>query len=143
MTKRVVAYSFLYVCTLIVAVSVAYSQDVQVIVNKKNDVQSFSKHDLKQIFLAKKRIFSSGRPIYLVTNTEDEDLLSAFTSLIGFNVSKFSRVWIKISLSGEAPPPEEAEDDAEMIELVSKEVGAIGFVKKGNVSDKVKVVEIK
>jgi hypothetical protein len=59
-------------------------------------------------------------------------------------VSSIKAYWQKQIFSGRGVPPEEKQSDEEVLEYVSKNVGAIGYISESTVRDAydVKVLEI-
>jgi len=142
MNKPIISIIFAVMIPLAVAGQAA-SQEIDIIVNGSNNIKTLSKNELRQIFLGKIRVWPSGDEIEIATNVEEEGRLKEFTRLIESTVLKFSRDWVRISLSGDAPPPVEVDSDDEMINFVSRKKGAIGFIGRAVSSDKVRIVEVK
>ena len=142
MNKPIISIIFAVMIPLAVAGQAA-PQEIDIIVNGSNNIKTLSKNELRQIFLGKIRVWPSGDEIEIATNVEEEGRLKEFTRLIESTVLKFSRDWVRISLSGDAPPPVEVDSDDEMINFVSRKKGAIGFIGSAVSSDKVRIVEVK
>lgn len=111
-----------------------------IIVSKRSKIERLSRSDLKQAYLGYTKVWPAGDTVVIVINTENETLMNSLTDYLGTTVAEFSKRWIRMSLSGAAPPPVEVESEAEMIEFVSKKPGAIGLLKSP--SDKVRILEI-
>ena len=48
--------------------------------------------------------------------------------------------WARLVFSGRASPPRQVQDDAEVIEIVSDNRGAIGYVDRSLVNEQVQIV---
>lgn len=117
-----------------------------IIVHADNPVTEMSKKDLSKLFLKKmktwKELDATVEPIDLVG---DSPARERFSDVIHERkVASIKAYWQKEIFSGRAVPPVEKESDADVLDAVSKNSGAIGYVSESAaVADyKVKVITI-
>ena len=117
-----------------------------IIVHADNPVTEMSKKDLSKLFLKKmktwKELDVTVEPIDLVG---DSPVRERFSDVIHERkVASIKAYWQKEIFSGRAVPPVEKESDADVLDAVSKNSGAIGYVSESAaVADyKVKVITI-
>lgn len=124
----------------------AATESIVVIVNKGNPVSALSLSEVRLYYLRriKKRwpeIDKNIRPADLKKSSEERD---AFYKLLGLNDAQVEQYFVTKQLQNAERPPDKFATEAEMIDFVAGEVGAIGYIKAKSVTPevlaKVKVV---
>jgi len=105
---------------------------VAVIVNAENHV-SLSEEAIKMIFLGEKTVWEADRlVIKVILQPPDQPASRVFNrALFGDNGRRLSRQWVRNIFTGQAPPPVTLPDDRAVMEKVSRDRAAIGFVLRG------------
>ena len=115
----------------------------RVITHPDNPVTSLSKTQVSKILLKKVSKWDDGRLVQAVDQGGKGPIREAFTKEIhGRSVSSIQRYWQRKIFSGDEVPPPELASDREVVEFVSQNVGAIGYVSSDASLDGVKVVSI-
>jgi len=121
-------------------------QSIAVIVNKGNPVVTLSASEVKLYYLRriKKRwpeIDKNIRPADQKKQCEERD---AFYALLGLDDAQVEQYFITKQLQNAERPPDKFATEAELINFVAEEIGAIGYIKASSatpeVMAKVKVV---
>lgn len=113
---------------------------VVVIVSADSPVESLSKDDVSDIFLAKKSSFPGGDTAVPVDQTENSADRDSFHELVtGMSGRQLKSYWSRLVFSGKGEPPEEVEN-AEIVSLIAGNPNRIGYVDSSRVTDSVKVV---
>lgn len=116
---------------------------VAVIVNKANPIIDIELRELHDIYLGDMVSWPDNKKIFAVTQRSENEVSRIFYEIaIGKKIDMVKRLWIKISLSGQAAPPKTLVTDEEVLEYVAANAGAIGFVDFKSVSREVKVVKV-
>lgn len=103
----------------------------QVIVNEANPVASLSTRDLARIFRKELSRWPGGQTAAPVDQRGESATRAAFsTSVLGKSVGKIEEYWRQELFSGRAVPPAQKATDAEVIEFVRTNPGAVGYVGK-------------
>lgn len=118
-----------------------YSQ-LAVIVNNNNTTTNLSSAEFKSIFLGDKTKFSNGGNILLVVNKEDNSIRTKFTNIMGKSFSEMLNIWLKKSMNDGLKAPSQFTSDNDIINFVSKNNGAIGFVNTASINNTVKLITI-
>ena len=126
---RTLFLSFLLVAA--VAVSAATAQDLVLIANSDVPVDSISASDVEKIFLGKQTSWSNGSKIHFLTLKEPTTHETFLKSYVGKSPSQFKTFWKKQVFTGKGKMPKTAGSGQEMIDLVTKTSGAIGYVAAG------------
>ena len=133
-------YSISFSLALIASQSVA-ANDLVVIVNSSNPIDSLTKDEITNIFLVKTDAFPNGDTAIPVDQPEkDEDRQNFYSKVVGKNTLQLNKYWAREMFSGRALPPDIVGDNSEISEWVSRHVDAIGYTDKSNVTKGVKVV---
>lgn len=133
---KIIKYLMLSLFVFISSVSFA---EIAVIVHPDNAAE-LDKGSIKKIFLGKKKSFSTGEKAIALNNNND-DIYTAFNkSVVKKNKKQLKAYWSKLVFTGKGTPPQEADSDSEVIDLVSDNPNLIGYIDASNVTDDVKVV---
>lgn len=120
------------------------SADVVIVVNKANTQTTMSSSDLKRIFLGKKTAFSDGSSAVAVYQVTNSGVRATFDqNYLGKNSAQMNSFWSKKMFSGEGVPPKELASDLAVLEFVSNNPGAIGYLDESAVNAAVSTVTIK
>lgn len=126
-------------CTLCL-ISTSVLAEVVVVVGASNG-NSLSGSDVSRIFLGKLKKFGDGSSVTPVNLASGSDVRAAFEkNALGKSSSQIKAYWSKQVFSGKGKPPKELGSDADVINFVSSNPGAIGYIDAGSVNDSVKVV---
>jgi ABC-type phosphate transport system substrate-binding protein len=128
---------------VLVPVAVAQTEDVAVVVSRKNPVTNISSRELRQIFGGDRHSWSSGLPIKLFVRAPGAHERFVLLTLFGMNESEYKRYWISKVFRGEA--------QAEPITVFSNDVqrqavlvypGAVALVEARDLRPGMKVVKV-
>jgi len=99
-----------------------------VIVNAGLGVKEVAAGDLEGMFDGKKANWPSGAKVVLVTQPESAAHEAFLKAHVGKSPSQFATLWKKIVFTGKANAPVAVKGDAEVVAMVAKTPGAIGYV---------------
>lgn len=131
----------IFIVLLLLAANI-FAQSASVIVNKNSKVQNVSNEELRKIYLGKKEMWGDGSRIVLAflspEKSNSTNLL--FDSVLGMDVLKFRKYWVKKLFAGNGIKPNEFDTEQEVIDFVMKNPGAIGVVSSGVNENNIRVV---
>ncbi len=105
-----------------------------VIIVNTNNLSSLKKREIVNIYLDKTNEFPNGATAVPVSQPEESIVNIAFNKLfLKMDHNRLKRYWAKRSFSGRAKPPKVLKDDEEVIEFVSRNSSAIGYVDRASV----------
>ena len=123
------------------SVSQAAVSDIVVVVNKDNPITTISQKEGKKIFLGVSRHFQHGAKIDLVDQKGNGELREDFYSLIAEKtVSQINSRWAGLIFSGEAIPPDQVNDSAEVIQWLEDHPNGIGYIDSAFIDERVKTI---
>ena len=127
--------------------SISAAQDNQkdyvVIVNKSNNVSGLSKSQVSRMFLKKVFTWKDGTSVKPIDLTPGHKVRQSFSQEIhGRNVYSIKNYWQQMIFAGRDVPPLEKETEKEIIQYVSSNPNAIGYVSSNQSLDQVKVVNV-
>ena len=111
-----------------------------VVVNPSNTA-NLTKEDVAKLFLAKTKAFPDGSQSKPVNHEENNEARSNFDqSVLEKSPSQMKAYWSRLLFTGKAVPIEEMSSDADIINFISKNPDAIGYIDAANVTPDVKVL---
>jgi ABC-type phosphate transport system substrate-binding protein len=129
---------------VLLSVMTANAQSFKVIVNNSNAVTSLTATQASQIFLKKTTKWDNGSKILPIDLSSQLEVRTDFTETIhGKSVNAIKSYWQQYVFSGKGTPPLEKKSDAEVLEFIKNNAGAIGYVSSDFAVPGVKVISIK
>lgn len=121
------------------------SQGMYLVVNKNNDISKISKNMVSKMFLGRIFRWPNNDPAFVADYVASHDIRKEFSNdFLNEQPFKVYKIWIRNSLSGKSAPPHYFKDEAELLNYVSQERGAIGYVKnKVSTHSGVRYLELK
>ena len=121
----------------------AAGNEVVVIVNAGNHVESLTAADVSKVFLRKKTKWPDGRAIQPVDQIETSPVRRRFSDdLLRMDVPSVKGFWQEIVFSGRGEPPPERVSDADVIAYVKANPNAVGYVLRSAASADVNIITI-
>jgi len=118
--------------------SFASDKKIVVIVNANNATDNMSAREVRKLFLGKSRKLPDGSRAVLVSNQPIQSLFNR--TALGKKDSQVKSAWSRLQFSGRAKPPVVISNPSEVIQFVSKNVNAVGYIMSDEVSAGVKPV---
>ena len=115
---------------------------VAVIANNTVPIETISEAKLLDIYSGDIRWWDNGDPVIVFDLEEKTEVKTEFYNFLGKSTSRMKSIWLKKMLSGEGEPPEALKSEDEMLKIVEKTVGAIGFISKNKVVPEAKVLAL-
>jgi ABC-type phosphate transport system substrate-binding protein len=116
------------------------SADVAIIANPSVRADSLDKKLLYNVYRGEVRAWEDGTKIKVWDLGERGETRELFYDYLGVRPSRMKSHWMKQLLTGEGDPPDEVQSEEEMIKKVVATPGAIGYVDKERVDDRVKLL---
>lgn len=121
--------------TLLLTFATNAFADLVMIVNKENST-TLTKKNIVNIFLDKTNEFPNGATAVPIAQPENSLANVVFNkSFLKMDQNRLKRYWAKRAFSGRANPPKILADDQEVIDFVSRNASAIGYVDDSSVAD--------
>lgn len=131
--KKIIFIFVLFACFKV-------SAELVVIVHPSNNA-SFEQSDISKLFLGKSKSFSDGGQAVPINQEESSAVRNGFDEkVLSRSGSQLKAYWSKLIFTGKGSPPKEVSNDAQVIDLVSKNPSMIGYVAVSSLNDSVKSV---
>jgi len=142
--KRVLLFAMLFSPVLLCNLLWAQAGSFKIIVHGSNPVTSMTTKEISRLFLKKETRWEHGFRVTPVDQVLDSPTGAAFSKAVhGQTAKEIKGHWMKIVFSGLGTPPMQLKSDQEVLDFVSHNVGAIGYVyAETSVGDGVKVVKM-
>lgn len=99
-----------------------------IIVNAKSTVQTLTKKEIKNIFLGEIKSFPNGNPAKPVVQPIGTPSRTAFMNkIIQKNENRWRAHWARLLFTGKGIPPLELEKSDDLLEVIARKKGAIGY----------------
>jgi len=128
--------------TLLLREAAAAGGEVDVIVNKANTIDDLSIADAKKVFMGDKTTWPSGKRItVLMLALGQPERGVVLREIYKMPEDQLGQYFVQAAFAGKvSAPPKDVGSAAQMKQSVADTLGAIGYVKKEDVDDTVKVV---
>jgi ABC-type phosphate transport system substrate-binding protein len=115
---------------------------VVVIANPSIKSADVSKNDLRDVFTGGSSSIggSNATPVLLKAGATSDEFLTVF---IGKNDSAFRAGWRSLVFSGQASMPKTVDSETAMVDFVTRNAGAIGYISKATPHEGVKVLAVR
>ncbi|MDC1067738.1 hypothetical protein OAQ99_01115 [Candidatus Kapabacteria bacterium] len=121
--------------------SLANSQ-VYVVVNTSVESDSVDCEKLLEIYTLNTNNWDDGGRITVIDHKGDENSKSVFYECIKINQKAVKKIRLKKLFTGSAKPPKSATSDLEILDLVSKTPGAVGYIDKNSLDTSIKNIKV-
>jgi ABC-type phosphate transport system substrate-binding protein len=120
----------------------AATDEVDVVVGRTNGVNALSREEIRKIFTGEKGSWPSGKRITVLMLTSDHpERAIVLREIFRMNESDYTRYFLQAAFTGRVPAaPKEFSSGAEMKARLAANPNAIGYLKKEDVDDTVKVL---
>lgn len=122
----------------------AQSVSYRVIVNASNPIAQISREELSRIFLRKVLSWKGGGAAEPVDQSPDSPVRASFSkAVLHKDVEQVKGYWQQILFTGQGAPPIEKASDDDVVALVGKLPGAVGYVSAtATLGSSVKVIKV-
>jgi ABC-type phosphate transport system substrate-binding protein len=118
------------------------ADEVDVIVNKSNTITDLTLGDAQKLFKGEKTTWPNGKRVtILMLASGQPERAVVLHDIYKMSDSEYSKFFLEATFSGTVTaPPKEASSAAQIKQMIADNPGGIGYVKKSDVDDSVKVV---
>lgn len=112
------------------AMSAAHaSADIFVIVNAANPVKSLTNKEAVDLFMGRTRLFVNGDHVFACDLPRESGVRADFYRLMtGMTQAQINSYWARLMFSGQVMPPQAFSSEQEILDVVKRNPGAIGYV---------------
>jgi ABC-type phosphate transport system substrate-binding protein len=121
--------------------SLAYAE-VIVIANSGVPVDSIDKNSLRDIFLGKKAFWDKDNKIVVTILKKGAIHEEFLTKYVGKTSAQFQAYWNKLLYTGTGTPPVSFNTEQELVDYVSRNKGAVGYIDAQTPHKNVKVIRV-
>lgn len=115
--------------------------DLVVVVNAGSGVDRLSRDEVINLFMGRTRKLTAGvTALPIDQGGASPDRVHFYRALVGKELPEINAYWARLLFSGQASPPRQAESEAEVLEILRNNKGAIGYVDRKHVDRRLKVV---
>lgn len=112
--------------------------DLVVIANRDSGVEHLSRDAVVNIFMGRYQKLPSGVTALPVDLAGDKAVF--YKSLLDKDLPEVQSYWARLVFSGQGSPPRQMDNTEEVIDVVANNKGAVGYVERSRLDDRVIVV---
>ena len=123
--------------------SAAGAASFKVVVNTANPAVSMTRDEVSALFMKKTTHWPDGSAVSPVDQVDTSAVRGSFSdTVLGRHVAAIRSYWQQQIFSGREVPPVEKKSDAEVLEYVRTNRGAVGYVSNASPTVGVKVLDV-
>ncbi|MDQ7048015.1 MAG: hypothetical protein Q9M92_00135 [Enterobacterales bacterium] len=132
---------FVFVCLFSTQAASVTAGEIAVIANKDLSINSLNIKQVKKLWLSKiKKVGDSGNLVPVDVDPSSANYSAFYKKVAKKNPAQIKLYWSKQMFSGKNFPAKRLSDDDSIIEWVSSNKNAIGYISADKVTDSVKVL---
>lgn len=136
-------FTLLLIAVLANAAQAQDTDPIVVVVNKDNPVEQLSRSDLIDLFMGKYVAFpNDSEAIPVELEGEHEIKVTFYQELVGMSLSRVNAYWSRLRFTGRKRSAVFQSDETEVIDFISSNKQAIGYMPKSLINKNLKVVYI-
>lgn len=121
--------------------SLAASAEIVVVVNNGNSVDELSQREVIDIYTGRKQSFPDGKPAIPIDQDMNSEIrVSFYRLLVNKSPSEINAYWARLLFSGRSSPPRMMPEAEVIIQAISENPSAIGYIDASMLDDRVKAV---
>lgn len=115
--------------------------DIVVVVGHHSPIVSLSKAQVADLYLGRSRTLPNGDLAQVFDHPHRDPLRERFFLLLtGLSLQPIDAYWARLTFSGRVLPPRSLPDEEALLDVVRKNVKAIGYIRHGPLPDTVRAV---
>ncbi|NTV95467.1 MAG: hypothetical protein HGA75_08640 [Thiobacillus sp.] len=131
----------LLIATLLLPPQAWANPDLVVVVNARSGVDRLSLDDAVNIFMGRYRQLPSGIPALPIDQPEAQPERALFYRLlVNKDLAEINAYWARLLFSGKTSPPHQAKSTVEILDLLARQRGAIGYIERSQVDSRFRIV---
>ncbi len=131
----------LFLLLLAAASGTALSGDLVVVVSAKSGIDRLSRGELVNIYMGRYRALPDGRVAFPIDLPDVHPArVQFYRKLVGKELSEINAYWARLVFSGKTTPPRQAGQLSEVVEWVSSRPGAVAYLERNRLDERLKVV---
>lgn len=129
-------YTVLLIIILVSAPIKGWGQELLVIVNKDNPLDSITKQQVIDLFMGRSPYFPTGDAVVKLDAPSSSDVRESFyQSLVQMSLPEVNAYWARLMFSGRATPPMSVPKEEDILKLVASNSNAIGYIPRESIGE--------
>ncbi len=114
--------------------------DLVIVVNPASGVERQNREEVTALFMGRTKKLPSGLMALPIDQSASGDRPRFYRELVNKEPAEINAYWARLIFSGQGSPPRQADNAAEVIEIVSGNKGAIGYLPRGAADRRVRII---
>lgn len=119
----------------------AAQADLVVIANPQSGIEKLSKDEVINLYMGRNRKLASGiNAMPLDLTAANIEKAKFYALLVNKNLPEINSYWARLMFSGQGSPPMQIESVDEVLDIVSSNKAAIGYIERKKLDKRVKMI---
>lgn len=130
----------LFSCLMLMS-AVTYAEEMVVVAHPRSGIDRLSRAEVINIFMGRFRQLPSGisaQPVDLPQAYPEKARF--YRALVNKDLAEINSYWSRLVFSGRTAPPMEAKNHEDLINIISRTPGAVGYIARSKLDARVKLV---
>ncbi len=114
--------------------------DLVIITNPNSGVDKMTRDEVTAVFMGRTKKLPSGITALPIDQPVSGGKAKFYGELINKELAEINSYWARLIFSGQGTPPRQADDNAEILEIVGSNKGAIAYVPRNVVDKRVRII---
>ncbi|MEK7792571.1 MAG: hypothetical protein AAB306_05420 [Pseudomonadota bacterium] len=125
----------------ILLISAQAQADIVVVVNPNSKLTELTQQQIIDIYMGRTQTLADGSKLVPYDQPMDSAIRVAFyQSLTGKSLASINAYWARLLFTGRASPPRQLSDNMRLVDILEKDLNAIGYMDSIDLNDRVSVV---
>lgn len=126
---------------ILLLISTQVWADIVVVVHPESGLKNLTKQQVIDIYMGRLQSAANGGKIVPYDQPQDSETRVVFYQrLTGRPVASVNAYWARLLFTGRASPPRQASDNMSVIDIIEKDLYAIGYIDERDLDNRVSVV---
>lgn len=125
----------------ILLISAQAQADIVVVVNPNSKLTELTQQQIIDIYMGRTQTLADGSKLVPYDQPMDSAIRVAFyQSLTGKSLASINAYWARLLFTGRASPPRQLSDNMRLVDVIEKDLNAIGYMDSIDLNDRASVV---
>lgn len=133
-----------YLIVAIIQMLLIFAQaraEIVVVVNSASGLTELTQQQVIDIYMGRIQTVANGGKVVPYDQPLDSEIRAAFyQQLTGKSVASVNAYWARLLFTGRASPPKQVSDNMSIMDILAKNLNAIGYIDEKDLDDRVSVV---
>lgn len=124
-------------------ISAQAQADIVVVVNPDSKLTALTQQQIIDIYMGRTQTLADGsKPVPYDQPMDSAIRVAFYQSLTGKSLASINAYWARLLFTGRASPPRQLSDNMRLVDIIEKDLNAIGYMDSSDLNERVSVIFI-